>query len=581
MKLQKFSQSYFKKPSVGMTVVEILVAMAIMGILAAMGATLTKMSVDATRFSDQKNELDSLAELIAEKLKFETTCRGTIGPTSGLNLQITSSVYDDNLSRSFNPTDANGGWEIPMVLPGIGAGTTMDQDVLNNSTNSLIMGRRLKIDNIRLADGVRYTVGTNTHYVASVYLSASDINGFKYKPVMISTVNISVDASSNIVTCSTAQSANPAEVCTSMGCNWNAGATPPCNCASEMSPCPQIGFYPVAYRNGIPDCRPLGGDDCSGSAYLVGIGIERTYCSDVPLTVLTTSTTVGAGPTTTTTTAPPTTTTTVGAGPTSTTVTTTTSTSTTMTTLPNSPGCSWVSEITSGQDPPNQCTLCSGGPTSSCIEVTEPGGSVRAATSEVDILTACTTTNQGAIATGYYCQNGATSTWSSAISTCTCNTTSTTVPASATPYYWKQDLFPPAPIPSYADCGWNLSTVDLRCSNLGQYCRSAFGSGSLGGLGGGAEMAYRCSNVESSPGVISEPACVSNGVHIQSSFCFHLPNTNMRCTGAGTGTCINRQLNAGEQMTNILACSGFSSITAPFCSSNSATCDMLITATCQ
>lgn len=265
----------------GLSLIEAIVASGLLAMIAIAGTSLSQISTNSSKYSDQKNEFESLSSLIRERLKYEITCRQSIGDTSGLNLKIDNSVFSDQLSTTFDPSTPDNGWNISMKIPGIQSGQELIGDTISKDTT--IPGRKMKIDLLRLTDGSRYVnAAGELVYTAMLYLGASQINGMKYQPHLITSVNMTVDGSGDIVKCSSSSEPSLSQVCEEMGCKFDPSATPPCQCITTQVICATPGYYPTAFKNGLPDCRPLGGKDCEGDTFLVGIGIERSICAPTP-----------------------------------------------------------------------------------------------------------------------------------------------------------------------------------------------------------------------------------------------------------------------------------------------------------
>jgi hypothetical protein len=67
-----------------------------------------------------------------------------------------------------------------------------------------------------------------------------------------------------------------------MGCTYDDTNAQPCTCLRTQQVCSLPGYDPVAIKNGVSDCRPLGGDCADPPTYLAGIAIEKAICRPAP-----------------------------------------------------------------------------------------------------------------------------------------------------------------------------------------------------------------------------------------------------------------------------------------------------------
>lgn len=244
-----------------MTFVEILVAVSLLGVLALLTMNMTALLRQSTTYGDRSQAFMALTGLIRQHMKYSNLCEQAIGQ---------SSTYNQNFDLT-NP-------EIQMALPNIKSGPLMNQNFIRQ--NEVVLPLRLKIESLALRDLVNIT---GTKYVGQVYLAASALDGIAFKAVPLGTVQldiIGVSPNMQIVNCYGVESGVSKTMCQSMGCTWDSMATPDCQCVSANGICP-LGELPVAIKSGIPDCRPLGGKSCAANEYLVGVGIEKTYCAPV------------------------------------------------------------------------------------------------------------------------------------------------------------------------------------------------------------------------------------------------------------------------------------------------------------
>lgn len=284
----------------GFSLTETLLAILLLSISVLVVASLTQLSQNSGKYSETKNQQEQLGATIFQHLQYDNSCRNAIGSASGLNLQISPTLFASKLNQPFDPANANGGWEFSMNIPGIGSGPAMNGNTIDSGANNLLMARRLQINRLRLADAVTYTEAGITKYVATVYLQVSEINGMPMRPQMLGSILIETNGANDITTCSATNSEALQNVCTDMGCVYNAAQSPPCRCIRTTRICTAPGYYPVAFKSGVADCRPLGGEDCANpGSYLTGVGIEKSICSDAPSAATTTTTTTSSTTTTT------------------------------------------------------------------------------------------------------------------------------------------------------------------------------------------------------------------------------------------------------------------------------------------
>jgi hypothetical protein len=271
----------------GFSYVEVMLVSGLILVLAYTGAQVLNTTNRATGSTDRRLAANAVAGKIAEALRYEASCTDALGPASGVPLQLNGSV----------PAERN----IALHVKNIQAGPDMTSEYIKGevlesaappSSSTDLPAARIRLKELKLTDAVDLDPTPDDNpaekqVLYSVRMSITDLNGENgIKQKIIGSVILNVNttgASWPVVSCvaPTVETLKP--VCEGMGCIYDAAQTPPCRCIASVAVCATPGYFPVAFKNGIPDCRPLGGDTCPGTTFLVGVGIERNICSPVPL----------------------------------------------------------------------------------------------------------------------------------------------------------------------------------------------------------------------------------------------------------------------------------------------------------
>lgn len=248
--------------SKGFSMVEVLVGMGLLSALALGSLSLTNLFQSSTNHADHSQQILALTSKIRKNLENTGLCRAAIGPES---------LYNQGTLNLSEP-------EVQMRLPNIKSGPAMGQDFI--AKGQVVLADRLKIDSLRLKNLLNFS---GTRYVAQVELRTSNLQGKRQRRKIVSTVLIDITGTSPTASISNCWALEPGIAknnCEAMGCTWDASQPRPCACLSKNGICP-IGELPVAFKQGLPDCRPIGGKPCASTEYLVGVGIEKTICAPV------------------------------------------------------------------------------------------------------------------------------------------------------------------------------------------------------------------------------------------------------------------------------------------------------------
>ncbi len=269
----------------GFSYVEVMLVSALILVLAYTGAQVLSTTNRATSNTDRRLAANSVAGIIAEALRYETSCTDALGPASGVPLQFNGSV----------PAQRH----IALRIKNIQAGGDMTGEIIHGSVTGSPTGgstdlpaARLRFIELKLTDALDLDPTPDDdplvkQVLYSVRMSVTDFNNEQsIREKIMGSVILNIDtsgASWPVTNClaPTVETLKP--VCEGMGCVYDAAQMPPCRCLAALAVCSTPGYFPIAFKNGVPDCRPLGGDTCPGTSFLVGVGIERNICAPVPL----------------------------------------------------------------------------------------------------------------------------------------------------------------------------------------------------------------------------------------------------------------------------------------------------------
>ena len=295
---QKFSSSVLGRK--GFNTLEMMVGLAILAVVILAGASLAQVANKSTQYADRKQELQSLSQMIIERLKNGPSCISALQGQSiaGTNTNGKGNAYGNSGKSLRTAGDTR---QFAMYLPGIRAGSAMNIDYIDPTASQAdrqILPRRLEIKELGFGDGILLTTVPNEKYLVNIYLQADEIGGMSFKRQLIGSTTITVDAADKITACEAMPADAMKTVCesdTGMGCVWDPNTQPNCRCLRSQILCAAPGYYPVSFESGVPNCRPLGGKTCAAGEYLVGVGIDEVICAPAPTTCPTGTSTAGAG----------------------------------------------------------------------------------------------------------------------------------------------------------------------------------------------------------------------------------------------------------------------------------------------
>lgn len=245
-----------------MSFIEVLIAVAMIGLLVLATGSVTQFLSKSTEYGERTNSILALSNLIRENIKYTNLCDMAIGPAS---------TYNQN---TFDPATG----DIRIAIPNIQSGPNMNMNYVGRGI--VVLPMRVQVDRLRLKD---LTNTSGNLYLAQVYLTASEIGGIQHKEVPVASVYLNIDGvapNMSIQECYGTESGISRSVCENMGCAWNTANNPACQCVTPNGICP-LGEVPIAVKNGIPDCRPLGGAPCPPGEYLVGVSVGTTICAPI------------------------------------------------------------------------------------------------------------------------------------------------------------------------------------------------------------------------------------------------------------------------------------------------------------
>jgi prepilin-type N-terminal cleavage/methylation domain-containing protein len=262
--LHKASYNYLLKPleSRGFSLAEVLVSMALLSLVTLASMSANQILLQSTSYGESSQGLLSLASSLRMHSSYTDLCTAALGSISS---------YNQNKFNAANP-------EVRMRLQNINAGLSMNENWLGQG--QIVPALRLRINSLKL-DNLRLVSGNK--YIAELTMAASQLNGVSYKPIRVSSVQIEINGTSpnaSIVKCLGLESGINESSCMSMGCSWNASQPTKCDCDPPTGLCP-AGELPISIKQGVVDCRPLGGKPCGANQYLIGVSIEKSICAPV------------------------------------------------------------------------------------------------------------------------------------------------------------------------------------------------------------------------------------------------------------------------------------------------------------
>jgi type II secretory pathway pseudopilin PulG len=262
----------------GFTYVEAMLVSGLILILAYTGAQVLNTTSRATMSTDRRLAANAVAGKIAEALRYERTCTDALGPASGVPIQFNGTIPAER--------------DVALHIKNIQAGPELNKEIIQGSNVTNPVGgssadlpiARIRLNELKLTDAVDLDPNPDDdpatkQVLYSVRMSITDLNGENaLKEKIVGSVILNVDtsgASWPVTSCVAPTVATLKPVCEGMGCTYDDAQMPPCRCLASVAVCATPGYFPVAFKSGVPDCRPLGGDTCPGTTFLVGVGIER------------------------------------------------------------------------------------------------------------------------------------------------------------------------------------------------------------------------------------------------------------------------------------------------------------------
>jgi prepilin-type N-terminal cleavage/methylation domain-containing protein len=275
----------------GFSLMELMMSVAIASVSILAVVSVSQNINKASLSQSSTASADNLTSIIAQNLRFQSTCSTTI--RNGAN------AIAFNNAQALTTANPTVGLPLAITLEGLRAGPGGNINQITGSNNAVTSGAAptyagatselpamsLKIQRIAFQKIAQDSTGTRHFGIVYMDLEKDDTGGKvslggnairrKYLGGVILVVS-----GGNIVDCyGNSGTSDLAQICTSMGCTFNGTS---CNCPRGEFTCPP-GSYLVNITNGIPTCKKLGtSSPCPAGQYLVGIGLESIECAPVP-----------------------------------------------------------------------------------------------------------------------------------------------------------------------------------------------------------------------------------------------------------------------------------------------------------
>ena len=263
----------------GFSMIESMVGAAVIGISLVALIKINQNAENMSRSRVVRHRTLQTYTILRDTIKFSSLCTPSF---NGLAVGFTPTL----------PIPANFEQEIALTVPNIRAGSASgDINVISaTAPNNVDELDNYRVTSLKMADMFEIP-GTNVNgqrdYYAVIYMTLEYLGdrvlfgGGSWKERPVGGVILKVeDATSNVLECVGSTANSISELCTEFGCNYDATATPPCDCPRPNIGCPP-GQLLVAIRDNIADCRPWGGR-CNAGELLVGAGIDDVTCAPAP-----------------------------------------------------------------------------------------------------------------------------------------------------------------------------------------------------------------------------------------------------------------------------------------------------------
>ena len=277
---------YFKS-QLGSSLIEVMAAVGIIGVVAMSTLTFGKQSALSNEDVRTRNNFKALANMVRATINVDNTCRAAFGVGTSTPVSI-------NL-----PTSAPGaaGQPISLNIAGLQGGVNLSSPILQAGQTLPAMGltvNQLNLINV-VATGNTLVPAGQVEYFVQLSLAVSRLtNGLEGGAVLPTTlvggVTVQADATGKVIGCAQIPATSVVtdmNACAAIGCTWTA-ANPvgsQCVCNSYLRGCPLPGTYPVQVSNGTIVCQPLGSGtpcplDANGNrTYLRGVSLNKNYCA--------------------------------------------------------------------------------------------------------------------------------------------------------------------------------------------------------------------------------------------------------------------------------------------------------------
>lgn len=270
----------------GASLVELLVAVAIL-MIGAMGVTtVSKLTSEKLKFDDAKTNEVALARLLRAQLEFSDDC-----PT-----RVRFATANPQLRDGNNRNQRDNVTPVEILVPGLLAGHNGDWVAQGQTISSGLRIDELGFNNAQFVPNSYNPPNDNVaEYLVSVRLvysydaNKSLLGGTAGRAINIGSMIVGVTGNNlgnpgnnnnlNLVACHGVGTTSSSEdICTSLNCRWSGTQ---CSCATPDFDCPP-GTLLTGFRAGRGVCTEVGGT-CPPGQYLVGVGLGGATCRDVPI----------------------------------------------------------------------------------------------------------------------------------------------------------------------------------------------------------------------------------------------------------------------------------------------------------
>ena len=246
-----------KRSQGGYTITEILISVAILGVVFLLGLELYRMGLEQNKSAEVNLALEAISKIARQKVRFPDTCSG-----SGASLSFT---------EPFSIADANGIdsrlllEDTPPVALVQGASNVYGLNVLSLKLSNIVPVDIASLP--RKYSGLLKLTAEKTENVAG---------GKGLRPRVLAAVMLETDASGNFLRCYFSE---PSTVtCASLGGVYDVNQDPACQLPFNLTGCSSANEFLTGFVNGVPQCQSFDGA-CPAGKYVIGLSATGVVCS--------------------------------------------------------------------------------------------------------------------------------------------------------------------------------------------------------------------------------------------------------------------------------------------------------------